>query len=431
MKFLPILILLFSINAFSQKIITSDIDNFWNAYDKIHSTKDTLLQKKYLEDLFLNKGTPGLKAIMEVRNYTPQEYLNAINNYPKFWNSIRKNTLKADKFNLELNEGIEKLRKIYPELKPAKIYFTIGVFRTSGTTLDNIVLIGSEYAMGDKNAVTDEFPENVKTDRQNLFDTNPIENLVLLNVHEYVHTQQKPQAHNLLSEVLREGVAEFVSVQAMGIPSSAPAIDYGKQNDEVRKKFEQEMFFGHNMDEWLWSNANENDFGVRDLGYYIGYQICELYYNNANDKQTAIKKMIELDYTNESEIEEFVNSTKFFSASLEELYQQFEAKRPTVVGMSPFENNDNSVYPNTTQITIQFSEPMDTNVTNFELGPLGIEALCRIKKVVGFSEDRKSITLELEPLQPNKRYQIVVDWGFRNLEKVPLKSYLIDFTTSK
>src|SRR5215203_2225724 len=208
-------------------VITTDINNFWAAYDKITSTQDSALQYKYLDSLYLQKGTAGLKALMQARNYSPKDYITAINSYPKFWASIRKNTLKASAFIPELETGVRKFRKVYPNLKPAQIYFTIGALRTNGTTIDSLVLIGSEFTMADKHTISTEFPEEVKTSRQAFFYSNPIKNLVLLNIHEYVHTQQKPMVHNLLSEVIYEGIAEFVSVKVMGVTSAAPAIEYG------------------------------------------------------------------------------------------------------------------------------------------------------------------------------------------------------------
>ena len=410
-------------------IISTDIPNFWQAYDMITSTSDSVLQYKYLDSLYLDKGTAGLAAIREARNYTPLDYIRAIKAYPKFWASIRENTLKADLFSVQLEEGIEKLSVIYPDIKPAKIYFTIGALRTNGTTMDSLVLIGSELAMSDTNTVSSELPEEIRDNRRKFFDSNPIDDLVLLNVHEYVHTQQKPALDNLLSYVIREGVAEFVSSKAMGVASAVPAIAYGKKNDEVRKKFEKEMFYGHNIYQWLWGDA-ENDFGVRDLGYYIGYELSEIYYEQSNDKKAAIKKLIELDYTNETEIEEFVNGTSFFSATLKELYQDFEDRRPSVVSIQPFENNSEHVSPRTHQITVTFSEPVSQEFRNFDFGPLGEDALVRIRNIVGYSADGKSMTIEIEPLAPGKHYQVTIGWGFRNLENVPIKQYLIDFKTS-
>lgn len=414
----------------SNNIVTSDIANFWTAYDKITSTKDTIQQYQYLDKLYFDKGTVGLKALIANRNYTPKEYLDAINNFPKFWSSVKNNTLRANEFSFDLEKGIEKLKNIYPDLKPAQIYFTIGALRTNGTTMDSLVLIGSEIAMTDNNTITSEFPIEISTNRREYFDSNPIDNLVLLNIHEYVHTQQNPIVHNLLSYSVYEGVAEFVSVIAMDTKSSTPAIEYGKINDKVREKFEREMFYGNNVNQWLWSDT-KNEFDVRDLGYYIGYQLCELYYDQAKDKNLAIKKMIELDYTNETEIENFVNATGFFSTSLQELYQNFEKKRPNVIGIKPITNNSKNVDSKIKQITLQFSESMNENYRNFDFGPLGENNSIRIKNVVGFADNGKTITFKIENLEPNKQYQLTIGNGFRNLNNVPLKPYLIDFKTSE
>jgi len=413
-------------NKSNQNIIVSDINNFWNAYDKITTTKDSTLQYKYLDSLYIQKGTLGLKGIIQARNYTPEDYINAINNYPKFWTSIRQNTLKTDDYIDELNNGIEKIRAIYPKLKPAKMYFTIGAFRTGGTYLDSLVLIGSEIAMADKNTVTSEFPKDIRAGRRKFFDSNPINNLVLLNVHEYVHTQQNKLVHNLLSYCLHEGIAEFVSTKALGVPSAAPAINYGKQNERVKNKFEQEMFYGNNVSQWLWSDA-PNEFRVRDLGYYIGYTIAEINYNNAEDKQAAIKEMIELDYTNETQVEDFVNKTKFFSKSLEELYNDFDKSRPTVLNIKQFQNNSISVNPNTKELTIQFSEPLNGHNTSVDYGNLGKDYFPKIIDRF-WASDNKFWTVKVD-LEPNKHYQFLISSNFRTEKGTPLKEYLIEFKT--
>ncbi|WP_413532386.1 hypothetical protein [Empedobacter brevis] len=422
--------LFFSFAVHAQKVFTSDMDNFWIAYDKITQTKDSVLQYKYLNDEYLSKGTEGLKLIREARNYTDKDYIYAINSYPKFWNSVRKNTLKSKNLSKDLNKGIKKLRLIYPELKPANIYFTIGALRSNGTYRNGHVLIGSELAMADKNTITDEFPENLRNARRLYFDSEPINHLVLLNVHEYVHTQQKPFVDNLLSYVIHEGIAEFVSVKAMNVPSEAPAITYGKRNNEkVRARFEEEMFNMNNLYKWLWGDA-PNEFGVRDLGYYIGYQMAENYYNQAENKKAAIKELIELDYSNETAINNYVTKSNYFSESLEKLQKDYERKRPTVLGIKQFNNFSKSVDPKTKEITINFSEPLNGINTGVDYGELGEVAIPKndIKKRY-CSNDNKSWTMSVE-LEPNKKYQILITSNFRNTTNYPLKNYLIEFETS-
>jgi hypothetical protein len=96
---------------------------------------------------------------------------------------------------------------------------------------------------------------------------------VLLNIHEAVHTQQGPFGSNLLAVALQEGVAEFVSVLAIGRPSAVPAVAFGEGNAVVvRERFAPEMFSPH-WNGWLYNNTS-NTFGVRDLGYYVGYAIA-------------------------------------------------------------------------------------------------------------------------------------------------------------
>jgi hypothetical protein len=429
-----LLILLFSFTKSqsqdsSKILITSDIDHFWTAYDAINSNSDSAIQADLLHKIFLEPGSQGLKAIMEVREYTAQSYMDAIHSSPKFWASIRGNTLKAKGFADEIGKGIEKFRLIYPSLRPAKIYFTIGAFRTPGTTLGDKVLIGSELALTDSSTVETDLPKEYQR-LKSFFNSNPIHDVVLLNVHEYVHTQQKEMVHNLLSLSLYEGIAEFVSVKAMGVPSIAPAIEYGKKNEtKVKAKFEYDMYRGGKRKDWLWNNT-ENEFATRDLGYYIGYAISERYYNQATDKLAAIKAMIELDYTNEAAVERFIDTTHYFSATIGELYSRFEAIRPTVIGLVPFQNGSKQVPSGLHQITIQFSAPMNKSTRGFDFGPLGESNALMVKKVIGFSEDGKSISIEVD-LKPNQRYQVVLSPNFRTLDGLPIKPYLIDIETKE
>jgi len=418
--------------AFAQEhasdFITTDINNFWAAYDKIISTKDSAQQYAYLNQLFIDKGTPGLKAIMKARNYTGKSYIDAINSYPLFWNSVRANTLKAKDFADSIANSITKLKALYPDLKPAKIYFTIGAFRTGGTTTDKMVLIGSEIALADQNTVTNEFPQSLNG-LKTYIKSNPINIVVFTNVHEYVHTQQKTtNANNLLAQCVLEGVAEFMAVKATQKASTLPALSYGRtHNERITQLFESQLFNSSNGF-WLYSDV-KNEFDVRDLGYYVGYAICEKYYNKAKNKAQAIKDMIELDYDNETTLGRFVDQSGYLSKPIRILKNEYEESRPIVTGIKQFKNNATAIDTASTQITILFSTSMDKRYRNFELGPLGKDNLLKIKHVTGFSDDGKSLTFEVE-LKPLHHYQLVVGEGFRNTDGIQLKPYLINLNTT-
>lgn len=405
--------------------VSTDIDNFWNAYDKITTTKDSVQQYRLLRELYLDKGTEGLKGIIEVRNYSEKEFIDWIIHNPKFWNSIRPNTLKVATLYPKINANIKKLKKAYPDLKPSTIYFTIGGFRTGGTTQGNKVLIGSELTLADKTTVIDELPSW----RQSFYKTqNPLKELPLLCTHEYIHTQQKELVQNLLSMCLYEGVAEFISCQVTNTKSDAPAIEFGKANQKIIvDKFVTDLFVMTNNYNWLWGE-NMNELKVRDLGYYIGYEICERYYNLSKDKTKAIKELIELDYTNEKEVERIVNSTKLLPKTLEELYKEYENQRPKVVSIVPFENGNQKVKAGIIQISINFTEEMDTSQRGFDYGPLGENYIYKFKQLIGWSNNNKTITIEVE-IEPNKQYQALITNRFRSKNGFALTPYLIEFKT--
>ncbi|WP_426490793.1 hypothetical protein [Hymenobacter sp. 102] len=410
-------------------VVTQDITNFWKAYDKIISTPDSAQQYAYLNTLFIEPGSPGLRAIMQVRGYTAADYIQAIAGYPRFWQSVRPNTLRAAALGQRGQAALRKLYVLYPEAKPATTYFTIGALRTGGTTAGNMVLIGSETLLADKTTVTEEFGPKLAHLPPHFRERSDAE-IIFTNVHEFVHTQQKTTAATtLLGQCLLEGVAEFVTVLTTGRPSTLPALRVGSaQATKIQARFASQLlnsFTGF----WLYSN-DPNEFATRDLGYYVGYAICEKYYVRAADKKRAIKAMIELDYNDERAMQQLVDESGYFNRTFAQLKRDFEQNRPEVVGIDQFSNGQQVVNPQFSTITLRFSVPMDPNHRNFELGPLGFPNLLRLGKLVGFSADGITATYEIAPLKPGQHYQLLVGENFRSLDGVSLKPYLIDFTTA-
>lgn len=428
MKKILFLLLLTSTNFLfgqSQKFVSSDIDNFWIAFDKISSTKDTILQSKYLKELYLDKGSLGLQSLIQVRNYSDKEFISSIHKYPNFWNSLRTNSQNTTQLYSEIERDISNLKKLYPDLKPSTIYFLIGAFRTGGTTQQDRVLIGSELSLCDETTLISEHPEF----RQNFYKNyQPKKNIALLCTHEYIHTQQNAPPENLLSWCLYEGVAEFVSCFATGKKSNTPSIAFGKANQKkVFQKFSEELFFP-TWGDWLWGE-NANELKERDLGYYIGYEICERYYSQSKDKQKAIKELIELDYANEKEVERIVDATGLFSDSLQTMWDEYNRMRPTVINVKPLKKNT-KLKPGLVQLSITFSEEMDTIARGFNYGPLGENHVYRFKRIVGWTNNNKTFTIEVE-VDANKKYQTYITSNFRNKQGIRLRQYLIEFDTKR
>lgn len=412
---------------FKQEFITADVANFWLAYDKIIVAKDSVTKGRLLREQYIDKATPGLKSLMLVRNYTEPVYLHFIKTAPRFWKSIRKNTLSVEKHFPEIEADIRKLQRLYPALQPKPIYFSMGCFRTNGTVHDGKVLIGCETALADSKTIVDELPE---WRRPFYKESVPVSGLALLCTHEYVHTQQKELVDNLLSKCLYEGVAEFVSCLATGKDSNVSAVVFGKANErQVVDKFVADLYLMSNDFNWIWGE-NRNEFKVRDLGYYIGYEICERYYSQATDKAAAIAELVALDYGNEAAVERIVDASRLFPKPVAELYNEYEARRPTVTALSPIGNGAQEVAPGLTKFTVTFSEPLSMQNTGIDFGPLGAWACPKISPERTWSEDGRSWTFEAD-LKPNMKYQILISNSFRKPDGTRLKPYLIEFQTAQ
>lgn len=292
-------------------IVSVDVDHFWQAYDKIRSTNDPGVQEQILKTVFLDQGTPGLAAFMEAKGYTSEQYLQVIRNYPRFWTSIRLRTVLIREKSDQLAPMIERFRSLYPALRPAQIYFEIGCLRSGGTTQGNKVLIGTELITGDSNTDVSELPERLRARLTTYFHSNPLKTLVLTDIHEYVHTQEKGPGKTLLSQSLYEGAAEVVAEQVAGSLPPLPLYTYGPAHKaEILEEFVKEMN-GLSWDDWLY-NDTSNRFGTSDLGYFVGYSFWKDFYDHAADKKAAIAQMIDLDYTDTAAVNAFLQKSNFF-----------------------------------------------------------------------------------------------------------------------
>ena len=294
-------------------VVTEDIDRFWEAYDAVRQTDDGVQQSRLFQTLYIDRGTPGLHAFMEAKGYSAQTYVDAIRAYPKYWDSVRPKTRNVTASLGRVTSYLDRFKQLYPNLKSANIYFEVGALRSAGTTLDDKVLIGVEMAMGDPTVDISEMPQGLQRFFTGYFASKPAENLDLLIVHEAVHTQERGDRKNLLSQAIYEGVADFVAEQITGRVPDLPYITYGPANDtRIKAAFVRDM---HKNDygDWLY-NGTDNVFGVRDLGYYVGYAICARYYARSGDKTRALREMIELDFADPLAVEAFANRSGYFAS---------------------------------------------------------------------------------------------------------------------
>jgi uncharacterized protein YjaZ len=300
------IITLASLDLTATKIYTSDLTNFWTAYDSVISKSDNELKIKFITDLYINKASKGLNEFINARNLTAEDWVNSINKYPKFWVSIRPKTLSVLKHQNEIEKALKAFKKQYPSFKQPDIYFTIGCLKTGGTTSKDQILIGTEIATGDS---TVDSSELIPFFQKYFMHNN---NIIQLITHEMNHTQQQlelSQNPTLLSKCIMEGSCDFIAEIILNKPYNAVYIEYGEKNKlELLKKVTIDADKLEYSD-WMY-NYNTTTNVPADLGYFIGYTIAKEYYNNSQNKRKAIKDIIELNWLDNDKMGELLSLAK-------------------------------------------------------------------------------------------------------------------------
>ncbi|TDX02325.1 DUF2268 domain-containing putative Zn-dependent protease [Dinghuibacter silviterrae] len=290
-------------------VSTTDITHFWKAYDSVVTVTDTVAQDSFIQRLYLDQGSAGLKDISAIRHWTAARIRMSIDAHPAFWSSIRGKTLAIPEEAPRIRELMQRYRKLYPSFREPEVYFVIGYLGTGGTTTQTRVLIGSEIASGDSTVDA----EGLNPVLQKFYKTN--RGIPYLVAHELTHTQQQGgdmedrRATNLLGFCLAEGMCDFMAERLLEKPLTQPYITYGLQHDrELWTLFKTQMH-GRDISGWLYNMGSS--VAVSDLGYYMGYAICKSYYERSADKQQALHDILTLPLEDTAFLDDFIRRSGY------------------------------------------------------------------------------------------------------------------------
>lgn len=291
LTYILLLIFICSVNGQTTTIVTSDIDNFWDAFDRLHNAKTKEDSILIIDVLYLGKASTGLRKFIKARNLTAEKYVVQIGRFPEYWKSVRPNTQSIPDYESEIEAQMLLYWQSLKNFKTPKICFAIGLLSTGGTVKDGWLLIGSEMVASDSSTVRDGMNGWLK----HILPEKPM--ILEFTAHETVHTQQRFGLgviwgylnHRLLTMVILEGAADFIAEKVTGTAINKKMYDYGfAHEEEIWKEFSKEMM-GNKYNKWLY-NGNSSKERPADLGYFIGYRICEAYYNQAEDKEKALNE---------------------------------------------------------------------------------------------------------------------------------------------
>lgn len=426
-KILSIIVLFALISNYkSQQIYKLDIDNFWIAFDSIQKTNEN--KAFILKQLYIEKGSEGLKSFMKLKNFNENNYIESFKKYPKFWKSIRENTIITEQKSKTINNFLKRFSRIYPNDSNGFIFYTIGALKSGGTSDNKNLILGLELVTGNKNTDTSEFEDK---SYKLLFNNASKNQLEHVTIHEFTHTFQKKGEVNVLSKAIKEGSCDFIAELVIKQKFSSDYMVFGYKNyEKIKSDFEKEMLT-QNFEHWFFNRGKAVN---PDLGYFVGYEISKKYYDNAKDKKQAVKEIIELDFSDENTVLNFLAKSKYLGENFnpEKIKSEFKNNQPKVVKILEFENGSQNVNPNLKKIQIIFSKPMNDKVS-FNLSKNGNEHF-PLKNIVGFNDEKTILTLETVDLKADTEYDFYVTNRLtKSLDGYPFieSEYKINFKTSK
>jgi hypothetical protein len=271
------------------KLVTTDIKNFWKAYDL--AQKDTANRLKIYKQYYVDQGSLGLQDYFAYKVIHMKNFVKGHDKKPKFYAAIRKNTFTVDKQKPQMTASFVKLKELYPQAKFPDVYFVIGAFSSGGTSSDNGLLIGLDQAVRSPDIPVDEL---------NLWENNnfgKLDYLPNLVAHELIHFNQNGMLGGdttLLRSVLVEGMADFLGELISGRTANERLHVWARGHEkQIWADFEKEMYLNRGYN-WIANSNQETADKPADLGYWVGYQICKGYYDNSPDKKQAVYDMLNI-----------------------------------------------------------------------------------------------------------------------------------------
>ena len=288
------------------KFVTSDIDNFWRAFDMGQDVPDFEKRVAIYQAEYLDRGSVGLKDFIRLRIKDAKTLTTTVDNLSRFYASTHPSTKRIREMEGAMRKSFRKFKKLYPEAVFPDVYFVIGISNTGGTVSGNGLLVGAElYGLTPQTprdefvpwfkrmaGVTDDAAAHAAVNSLLASMLKPVEDIAPLVAHESCHFNQKlARGMTLLAKALQEGPCDLVAELAAGKTLNVIQKKYGDQHEAgLWAEFQKEMN-GADYSRWMYNGRTAKD-RPPDLGYYVGYKIAAAYYHSTKDKRRALRDIL-------------------------------------------------------------------------------------------------------------------------------------------
>ncbi len=269
------------------QLVTEDIPRFWRAYDL--AARDTAHAVQIFQREYFDQASPGLRDYFDLKIKSVPKFVANQRRKARYYRSIRSLTLRVDSMKPQILAGFVKLKDLYPAARFPNVYFVIGRWTSGGTASRRGMLIGT-----DMECLAPGVDERELTlwERNNIGSFAGLPSLV---AHEHIHFLQKDGLNrSLLRGAINEGMADFLAELATGRNPNARLQAYGLVHEaQLWADFTKEMG-STNWSNWIANSNQETVDKPADLGYFVGYRICQAYYERMADKKQAVYDILNI-----------------------------------------------------------------------------------------------------------------------------------------
>ena len=273
----------------SLRVVWTDVDNFWRAYDRLATATSTADSVSVLAQYYLAPATPGLRRYVEAANAKAPDFLVAIRTHRRYLAAIRPGLQQIGTQKAAIVAAARQLKQAYPASTFPDLYFAVGKFEVGGTQFDDLLYVGAELKCASPNPPLAELRPELRGS------ISPVSEISTTCVHEMVHAQQQLQnCRTNLEGALKEGAAEYLAYRFTGRLGNPVAMAYGRQHEaDVRRAFAKEAN-APIVGKWFLASPDAATQQPGALAYFVGFRICEAYYAEARDKKAALQTLITL-----------------------------------------------------------------------------------------------------------------------------------------
>jgi len=191
-------------NPDSLKVVWTDVDHFWQVYDRLATAKTTADSTALIDTYYLAPATPGLRVYAEAAHATASDFLHAIRTHHQYLTAIRPAMQSVGRQKPAILRAARQLKAIYPPATFPDLYFAVGKFEVGSSQFGNVLHVGAELKCASDQPHLAEIRPELRGG------VSSVATISTASIHEIIHGQQQPHdSHTNLEGALKEGAAEF------------------------------------------------------------------------------------------------------------------------------------------------------------------------------------------------------------------------------